>query len=57
MDFYDRCLCNLKEFAFNGLVLKPEELLNCLRNVLGHEPCELLKIQKIQYLLVISEQT
>ena len=42
MNFYDKCLCKLRDFAFNGLNLEKEEINECLRSVLGHEPCKLL---------------
>jgi hypothetical protein len=47
MNFYDECLLSLNEFVYEDKKLEEQELYVCLRNVFGHEVCELLKLVKI----------
>jgi hypothetical protein len=43
MDFYEMCLSNLNDFIYGDKELNKKDLYDLLRNIFGHEPCELLK--------------
>ena len=45
-NFYDECMKKLFDFVYQEKDLNEEEIYTCLRNVIGHEPCELLKSPK-----------
>lgn len=47
-NFYDNCLTKIFKFVYQHEDLSQDEIYTCLRNIIGHEPSELLKNPKQQ---------